>query len=46
MVQANGSRMPIWKFVYALWAMSEYLGTPLVFVIPQGVMVVEMGGEI
>lgn len=32
--------MPIWKFVYGMMAMRVYLGTPLIFIVPQGVVVV------
>lgn len=33
--------MPIWKYTFAMVAMSMYLGTPLIFVVPNGVMVVD-----
>lgn len=32
--------MPIWKYIFSMLAMASYLGTPLMFVIPGGVVVV------
>lgn len=37
----KGKGMPIWKYVFGMTAMSMYFGTPITFVIPNGVLVVE-----
>lgn len=38
--------MPIWKFTFAMMAMHLYMGTPLIFMVPDGVvMVVDVKGK-
>lgn len=37
--------MPIWKFVFGMTVMSMYLGTPLIFIVPNGVVVAYDGHE-
>lgn len=31
--------MPIWKFAFGMMAMRMYLGTPLILIVPEGVLV-------
>lgn len=33
--------MPIWKYVFGMVAMRMYLGTPLILIVPQGVVVMD-----
>lgn len=35
--------MPIWKFTFGMMAMSMYLGTPMFLVVPNGLVVVDVG---
>lgn len=33
--------MPIWKFVFDMMAMRMYFGTPILLIVPQGVVVMD-----